>query len=63
MQKVGLVVHVIARELYDMTWALMEIAGGHDMGEAAVANADEGKSGPKSGARTLDKQGQATGGA
>lgn len=58
VQKEGLVVHLIAREVYDMTAALMEIAGGLDMGDAVIANGDEGKSGPKGSARTLDKQGE-----
>jgi error-prone DNA polymerase len=58
VQKEGLVVHLIAREVFDMTPALMEVADGHDMGDAMIANADEGKSGPKGSARILDKAGE-----
>lgn len=58
VQKEGLVVHLIAREVYDMTPALMKIADGHDMGDAVLANADEGKSRPKGSARILDKRGE-----
>jgi error-prone DNA polymerase len=55
LQKEGLVVHVIAREVYDMTGELLAIAGGQDFGDAVIANADEGKSGPKGSARKVDK--------
>jgi error-prone DNA polymerase len=56
VQKEGLVVHVIAREIYDMTADLVAIADGHDFGDAVIANADEAKSGPKGSARGSDKQ-------
>ncbi|MEO6012813.1 MAG: error-prone DNA polymerase [Devosia sp.] len=55
VQKEGLVVHVIAREVFDMTPALLQIADGHDMGDRQIANADEGKSGPRGSARGSDK--------
>jgi len=46
LQREGLVVHVIAKDLIDLTPDLLAIANGHDIGEAAIARADEGKSGP-----------------
>jgi error-prone DNA polymerase len=54
LQREGLVIHVIARELFDLTPWLMEIAEGRDIGEAVIARADEGKSGPQ-GSRTRDR--------
>jgi error-prone DNA polymerase len=61
VQKEGLVVHVIAKELYDLTPQLLAIAGGHHFGDAVIANADEGKSGPKGSARGTDKAGELEG--
>ncbi len=55
VQKEGIVVHVIARQVYDTTPLLLELAGGADIGEAMIANADEGKSGPHGSARGGDK--------
>ncbi len=55
VQKEGLVVHVIAKEIFNMTPALVSIAGGYDLGDAAIANADEGKSGPRGSARGSSK--------
>jgi len=46
LQREGLVVHLIAKELIDLTPDLLRIANGHDIGEAMIAHADEGKSGP-----------------
>jgi len=54
VQREGLVIHVIARTLTDMTPMLLDIANGLDMGEVTLARADEGKSGPP-GARTRDE--------
>ncbi|PLX37565.1 MAG: error-prone DNA polymerase [Hyphomicrobiales bacterium] len=39
VQKEGLVVHVIARELYDYTPALLALANGEDIGSSALARA------------------------
>lgn len=46
VQKEGLVVHVIAREVYDLTPLLVDLAHGLDIGESMIARADEGKTGP-----------------
>ncbi|MBU1336929.1 MAG: error-prone DNA polymerase [Alphaproteobacteria bacterium] len=54
LQREGIVTHVIAKEFIDLTPQMMAIAGGHDMGEAVVARADEGKSGPH-GSRTRER--------
>ncbi|MDB5528115.1 MAG: error-prone polymerase [Devosia sp.] len=54
LQREGLVVHVIAREFIDLTPQLVSIANGHDIGEAVVARADEGKTGPH-GSRTRER--------
>lgn len=43
VQKQGLVVHLIARELTDLTPALLALADGHDFGNAILARADEGR--------------------
>jgi error-prone DNA polymerase len=45
LQREGLVVHIIAKELTDMTPMLLDLAAGHDIGDAILARADEGKSG------------------
>lgn len=39
VQKEGLVVHLIARELVDLTSALLTLADGHDIGSSALARA------------------------
>jgi hypothetical protein len=49
-----LVVHAIAKELIDLTPQLVGIANGHDIGEAVVARADEGETGPH-GSRTRER--------
>jgi error-prone DNA polymerase len=54
LQREGIVTHVIAKEFIDLTPQMMAIANGHDIGEAVVARADEGKSGPH-GSRTRDR--------
>jgi error-prone DNA polymerase len=46
VQKEGLVVHVIAREVFDFTPMLLDLASGHDIGDAAIARPDEGRTGP-----------------
>lgn len=55
VQKEGLVVHVIAREVFDVTPLLLDLASGHDMGDAVIARADEGRTGPHGSARGSDK--------
>jgi error-prone DNA polymerase len=54
LQREGIVTHVIAKEFIDLTPQMMAIANGHDIGEAVVARADEGKSGPH-GSRTRER--------
>jgi len=54
LQREGIVTHVIAQEFIDLTPQMMAIANGYDIGEAVVARADEGKSGPH-GSRTRDR--------
>jgi error-prone DNA polymerase len=54
LQREGIVTHVVAKEFIDLTPQMMAIAGGHDMGEAVIARADEGKSGPH-GSRTRER--------
>ena len=44
-----------SRRIYDLTPQLLSVAGGHDIGTAVIANADEGRSGPKGSARGADK--------
>jgi len=56
VQKEGLVIHVIAREVFDMTPMLLDLASGLDIGEGMIANADEGKTGPHGSARGGDKR-------
>jgi len=46
LQREGLVVHIIAEELTDMTPHLLDLAHGHDFGDRILARGDEGKSGP-----------------
>jgi len=55
VQKEGLVIHVIARQVFDMTPLLLELSNGADIGESMIANADEGKTGPHGSARGGDK--------
>ena len=46
LQREGLVIHIIAEQLTDLTPHLLEISNGHDIGETVLARADEAKSGP-----------------
>ena len=46
LQREGLVIHIIAEDMTDLTPQLLEISNGRDIGEAILARADEGKSGP-----------------
>jgi len=55
VQKEGIVVHLIAHQVFDMTPMLLDLAGGIDIGEGMIANADEGKTGPHGSARGSDK--------
>ncbi|HEY8595867.1 MAG TPA: error-prone DNA polymerase [Devosiaceae bacterium] len=43
LQKEGLVIHVVARQLTDMTPDLLRLADGGDLGAGALARADEGR--------------------
>ncbi|MEX1181338.1 MAG: error-prone DNA polymerase [Cucumibacter sp.] len=45
IQKEGLVIHLIARELVDLTASLVELADGAEIGAAGLARADEAGSG------------------
>ncbi len=49
LQREGLVVHIIAHQFHDLTPRLIEIAHGHDIGNAILAHGDEGRSGPQPG--------------
>lgn len=53
LQREGLVVHIIAEELTDLTSHLLDLAHGHDFGDRILARGDEGKSGPHE-SRTRD---------
>jgi error-prone DNA polymerase len=55
VQKEGLVIHVIARQVHDLTPLRLELSDGADIGERMLANADEGKTGPHGSARGGDK--------
>ncbi len=48
VQQEGLVIHVIAEDMDDWTPHLLDLAHGKDIGDAIIARADEGKSGPPS---------------
>jgi error-prone DNA polymerase len=49
LQREGLVIHIIAKEMTDMTPMLLDLAAGHDMGDRVLARGDEGKSGSQPG--------------
>ena len=49
LQREGLVIHIIAKEMTDMTPMLLDLAAGHDIGERILARGDEGKSGSQPG--------------
>ncbi|MBK1794959.1 error-prone DNA polymerase [Devosia sp. WQ 349] len=57
VQREGLVIHIIAEQLVDLTPHLLDISNGLDMGDAVVARADEGKSGPP-GSHSRDRNAQ-----
>ncbi len=46
VQREGIVVHIIAEDMVDMTPQLLDLSHGKDFGDKVVARADEGKSGP-----------------
>nr|WP_314256588.1 error-prone DNA polymerase [uncultured Devosia sp.] len=46
LQREGLVIHIIAEQLTDMTSHLLDLAHGLDIGDRILARGDEGKSGP-----------------
>lgn len=46
LQREGLVIHIIAEQLTDMTSHLLDLAQGAEIGDRVLARADEGKSGP-----------------
>ncbi|MDB5623276.1 MAG: error-prone polymerase, partial [Devosia sp.] len=46
LQREGLVIHIVARQLTDLTPMLLDIADGHPLGDAVLARADEGRNGP-----------------
>lgn len=46
LQREGLVTHIIAEDMVDMTPQLLDLSHGKDFGDKVVARADEGKSGP-----------------
>ncbi|MNL87850.1 hypothetical protein D3C87_2172250 [compost metagenome] len=41
-------IHIIAEDMVDLTPYLLDLSHGLDIGDAVVARADEGKSGPPS---------------
>jgi error-prone DNA polymerase len=49
LQREGLVTHIVSRTFTDLTPQLIEIAQGHDIGNAVLARGDEGRSGPQPG--------------
>ena len=46
LQREGLVIHIIAEQLTDMTSHLLDLAHGVEIGDRILARGDEGKSGP-----------------
>ncbi|WP_375450852.1 error-prone DNA polymerase [uncultured Devosia sp.] len=49
LQREGLVIHIIAEQLTDMTPHLLDLAHGQDIGDRVLARGDEGRSGPHPG--------------
>jgi error-prone DNA polymerase len=45
LQKEGLVIHIVAQQFSDFTPHLLQLADGHDFGDAVLARADEGRKG------------------
>lgn len=54
VQREGLVIHVIAEDMVDLTPHLLDLSHGVDIGDSVVARADEGKSGP-AGSQSRDR--------
>ena len=46
LQREGIVTHIIVEDMEDMTPDLLDLSHGKDIGDAVIARADEGKSGP-----------------
>jgi DNA-directed DNA polymerase III (polc) len=46
LQREGLVIHVVAKEFIDLTPEMAKVANGAEIGDAAIARADEGNGGP-----------------
>ncbi len=46
LQREGLVTHLVAASFIDLTSHLTALANGHDLGDAVLARADEGRNGP-----------------
>jgi DNA-directed DNA polymerase III PolC len=46
LQREGLVTHIVSRDFTDFTPRLIELAQGHDLGDALLLRSDEGRSGP-----------------
>lgn len=59
LQRDGIVIHVIAKEFFDLTGDIAAIAGGVDIGERTIARADEAKSGGPKGRNREQEQYQA----
>ncbi|MBF0680273.1 MAG: error-prone DNA polymerase [Devosia sp.] len=55
VQREGVVIHVIAENMVDLTPQLLDLSHGKDFGDKIVARADEGKSGPP-GSQSRDRQ-------
>lgn len=46
LQREGLVTHIVSRDFTDFTPHLLELAQGHDFGDAMLLRSDEGRTGP-----------------
>lgn len=49
LQSDGAVIHIIAHDMEDLTPHLLDLSHGRDIGNAIIARADEGRSGPQPG--------------
>ena len=49
LQREGRVIHLVAQAFTDLTPHLTALANGHELGDAVLARADEGRSGPHDG--------------
>lgn len=47
LQREGMVIHVVAKGFIDLTSDMAAVANGHELGETAIAQADEGRAGPQ----------------